>query len=261
MTAASYTPGHTSNASEFMAKRTLQSHGQFFQNYLTPGVAVLDCGCGPGTITLGIARAVHPGPVTGVDFGASQIERATARATAEAVSNVTFRVADCYALPFADDAFDRIFSNALLEHLSDPVRALKEMHRTLRPGGIIGVCGPDWGGFLLSPPSAELARAIGAYTDLQTRNGGDVHVGRKLGVHLAAAGFERVQMSARYEGYPDRSLIGEFLALQLEQQGDAQSARTLRDWSKVEGGMFAQTWVAAVARKGDEAAATVRRMG
>ena len=251
MSAGSYTPGHTSNASDFMAKRSLQSHGQFFLEYLTPGVAALDCGCGPGTITLGIARAVHPGHVTGVDFGASQIERATARASTEAVGNVTFRVADCYGLPFESNAFDRIFSNALLEHLSDPVRALKELHRTLKPGGVIGVCGPDWGGFLLSPPSAKLTRAIEAYTSLQTRNGGDVHVGRKLGLHLAAAGFADVQMSARYECYPSRELIGEYLALQLEQAGDARSAQTLRAWSKVEGGMFAQAWISAVGRKGE----------
>jgi SAM-dependent methyltransferase len=249
MSAQSYTPGHTANASDFMARRSLQSHGQFFAPHLTPGASVLDCGCGPGTITLGIARAVHPGPVTGVDFGASQIERAIAHATAQAVPNVTFRVADCYALPFEDNAFDRIFSNALLEHLSDPVRALKELHRVLKPGGVIGVCGPDWGGFLLSPPSAQLSRAVEAYTSLQRRNGGDVQVGRKLGAHLAAAGFDGVQMSARYECYPERSLIGEYLALQLEQQGDAQSAQTLRAWSTIEGGMFAQAWVSAVARK------------
>jgi SAM-dependent methyltransferase len=249
MTAECYTPGHTSNASDFMAKRSLQSHGQFFLSYLTPGVSVLDCGCGPGSITLGIARAVQPGFVTGIDFGASQIERATACATEEAVSNVTFRVADCYALPFEDNTFDRIFSNALLEHLSDPVRAVKELHRTLKPGGIIGICGPDWGGFLLSPPSVELARAVEAYTSLQIRNGGDVHVGRKLGDHLAAAGFAAVQMSARYECYPSLEIIGEYLALQLEQQGDVSSARTLRAWSRSEGGMFAQAWVSAIASK------------
>lgn len=251
MSAESYTPGHTSNASDFMAKRSLQSHGQFFLEHLTPGVSVLDCGCGPGTITLGISKAVHPGPVVGVDFGASQIERATARATTEAVANATFRVADCYNLPFEDNAFDRIFSNALLEHLSDPVCALKELHRTLKPGGVIGVCSPDWGGFLLAPPSAELACAVEAYTSLQTRNGGDVHVGRKLALHLAAAGFESVQMSARYECYPSREFIGEYLSLQLEQKGDVRSAQTLRDWSRVEDGMFAQAWVAAVGWKGE----------
>src|SRR5262249_33193449 len=152
------------------------------------------------------------------------IERATASAAQEGLANASFRVADCYALPFADNAFDRIFSNALLEHLSDPVRALQEMYRVLAPGGVIGICAPDWGGFLLSPPSDALSRAIEAYTGLQKRNGGDVHVGRKLGAHLAAAGFADVQMSARYECYPERGFIGEYLALQLEQQGDASSA-------------------------------------
>ena len=67
---------------------------------------------------------------------------------------------------------------------------------------------------------------------------------------VTTAGFGDVQMSARYECYPERSFIGEYLALQLEGQGDAPSARTLRDWSKAEGGMFAQAWVSAVARKG-----------
>jgi SAM-dependent methyltransferase len=244
-----YTPGHTLNASDFMARRSLQSHGNFFVPYLTPGVSVLDCGCGPGTITLGIASSVQPGQVVGVDFGASEIEHATARATTEAVGNVTFHVADCYALPFENDSFDRIFSHALLEHLSDPVRALKGFYRTLKPGGVIGICSPDWGGFMLSPPSVELSRAVEAYTGLQSKNGGDVSVGRKLGLHLAAAGFEDVQMSARYECYLSLAFIGEYLALQLERQGDGRSAETLRTWSTSDGGMFAQAWVSAVAHK------------
>jgi len=248
MGSEAYTPGHTSNASDFMAKRSLQSHGQFFLPYLAPGVSVLDCGCGPGTITLGIARAVQPNQVVGVDFGASQIERATARATSVGIGNVSFRVADCYALPFPENSFDRIFSHALFEHLSDPVRAMKGLYRTLKPGGIIGVCSPDWGGFMLSPASAQLSRAIEAYTDLQSKNGGDVHVGRKLGIHLAAAGFQGVEMSARYECYASLTMIGEYLALQLE-QSDPASAQTLRTWSSAQGGMFAQTWISAVARR------------
>jgi SAM-dependent methyltransferase len=249
MGSESYTPGHTSNASDFMAKRSLQSHGQFFLPYLTAGVSVLDCGCGPGTITLDIARSVQPGHVVGVDFGASQIQQATERAAMEAVWNLTFRVADCYALPFDSNSFDRIFSHALLEHLSDPVRALKALHRTLKPGGVIGVCSPDWGGFILSPPSLELSRAVEAYTNLQSKNGGDVCVGRKLGLHLAAAGFEGVRMSARYECYPSLAFIGEYLALQLERQGDHRSSETLRAWSTSEGGVFAQAWLSAVAYK------------
>jgi SAM-dependent methyltransferase len=249
MKAESYTPGHSQNAADFMAKRTLESHGSFFLPYLQPGLSVLDCGCGPGSITLGIAARAAPAEVVGVDFGASQIERAAASATGAGVANLRFETADCYALPFADASFDRAFSHALMEHLRDPVRALRELNRVLKPGGIIGVCSPDWGGFMLSPPSSELARAVEAYMKLQSENGGDVRVGRKLGVHLEAAGFAAVRMSARYECYPSLDFIGEYLALQLERAGNEQSASVFRAWSRQQAGMFAQAWVSAIAVK------------
>src|SRR5687768_16069466 len=85
MTEGTYTPGHSQNATDFMARRSLRSHGEFFLPHLTPGVSVLDCGCGPGTITLGIAERIAPARVVGVDFGTSQIERATANAASAAV--------------------------------------------------------------------------------------------------------------------------------------------------------------------------------
>lgn len=249
MTSASYTPGHTQNATDFMSARSLDSHGQFFAPYITPGLTVLDCGCGPGSITLGIAARVAPGRVIGVDFGSSQIERARAAAASARLENVTFETADCYSLPFADESFDRVFSHALMEHLSDPGRALSELRRVLKPEGIIGVCSPDWGGFVLAPPSAELTNAVDAYTALQGRNGGDVQVGRKLGMYLQRSGFEDIRMSARYECYASLPHIGEYLALQLDKAGDSGSAVALREWSRVEGGLFAQCWVSCVARK------------
>ena len=49
MQSESYTPGHSQYAADFMAKRTLESHGSFFVPYLQPGLSVLDCGCGPGS--------------------------------------------------------------------------------------------------------------------------------------------------------------------------------------------------------------------
>lgn len=140
-----YTPGHTSNATDFMSRRSVQSHGAFFMPHLTNGLSVLDCGCGPGSITLGIAELVAPAKVIGVDFGASQIEQACAAARGRGIANVEFRTADCYSLPFANSSFDRVFSHALMEHLFDPLRAIGEMHRVLMLGGVAGLCSPDWG--------------------------------------------------------------------------------------------------------------------
>lgn len=244
---AAYTPGHSQNATDFMAKRSFASHGQLFAQYLSPGLSVLDCGCGPGSMTLGIAAVVDPGNTAGVDFGATQIARA--RAAARSRRHLSFLIADCYALPFAAATFDRAFSHALFEHLSEPVRAMEELKRVLKPNGLVGICSPDWGGFILSPPSDALTQAVLAYRALQTKNGGHVEAGRKLGANLATAGFEVIGMSARYECYPERDFIGEYLALQLESAGDITSAMTLREWARSHGGRFAQAWVSAVARK------------
>jgi len=249
VTSEIYTPGHTQNASDFMAKRTLESHGAFFLPYLKSGLSVLDCGCGPGSITMGIAVRIAPGEVVGIDFAQSQIERAKTAAAQGGVRNVRFDTGDVYSLPVDNGTFDRVFSHALMEHLADPVAALRELCRILRPGGVIGVCSPDWGGFMLSPPSPELTRAVDAYMALQSKNGGDVRVGRKLGLHLSAAGFEAVRISARYECYPSLEFIGEYLASQLEREGDARSAVVFRDWSQEKEGMLAQAWVSAVGVK------------
>lgn len=249
MNSARYTPGHSRNASDFMARRTLASHGQFFVEYLRPGDSVLDCGCGPGSITQGIAQHVSPGQVVGVDFGASQIARADEAAAFSTLENVEFTTADCYALQFASDRFDRAFSHALFEHLNEPVKAAKELYRVLKPGGIAGICSPDWGGFIVAPCSLELDAAIAAYRSLQQKNGGDVEVGRKLSTIFELAGFDVLKSSARYECYDQLDLIGEYLARQLDRAGHDADAQAFRCWASHRCGLFAQAWVSIVARK------------
>ena len=198
---------------------------------------------------MGIAASIAPGDVVGIDFAQSQIERARAAAARGRRRNVRFETGDAYSLPFESGGFDPVFSHALMEHLADPVAALRELCRVLKPGGVIGVCSPDWGGFILSPPSPELSRAVEAYMALQSKNGGDVRAGRKLGQHLAATGFAEVRIAAGYECYPSLESIGEYLASQLEREGDARSAAVFRDWSQQKEGMFAQAWVSAVGVK------------
>jgi len=249
MNAERYTPGHSQDASRFMAMRSFESHGMFFEPYLAPGLDVLDCGCGPGSISIGMAQRVAPGSVIGVDAAASQVNLATETARGAGMHNIRFEVADCYSLPFGDAAFDRGFSHALIEHLARPLEVIRECHRVLNPGGIIGLCCPDWGGFILSPSDQEIEAAIAAYQAMQIRNGGDVYAGRKLAPYVEEAGFHLQETRARYECYPSIVSITSYLAFQLEQDGQSDHAGALRRWGEGRGRLFAQTWISAVGIK------------
>jgi len=245
--AVSYLPGHTSTAVDFMAARTAESHAAFFLPELARGQRLLDCGCGPGTITVGLAQRVAPGEVIGVDLSSEQFGRGRALAREAGLHGVRFIDARVDRLPLDDNAVDRVFAHALMEHLAAPEAALAELRRVLAPGGRIGLCSPDWGGFLVGPPSAALDAALAAYVELQAQRGGDPHIGRRLGALLLAAGYRDVRLDARYEVYADPGRIAGYLAEQLAAAGADDHARTLREWAGTPAALFAQAWVSAVA--------------
>jgi ubiquinone/menaquinone biosynthesis C-methylase UbiE len=110
-----------------------------FVPHLRPGMRLLDCGCGPGSITLGLAERVAPGEVVGIDSRPEAIAEACALAAERGDRNLAFEVASVYELPFPDASFDAAFASALLQHLAAPVDALKEIRRVLKPGGIAGI--------------------------------------------------------------------------------------------------------------------------
>src|SRR5215471_16250915 len=106
----------------FMAARTASQEAAFFLPHLRPGMRVLDAGCGPGSITLGLAQAVHPGEVIGIDLQVAKVERARELAATRRIRNVRFETADLYGLPFPDNAFDAVFSHGVVMHLREPLR-------------------------------------------------------------------------------------------------------------------------------------------
>ena len=75
-------------SAEYHASRTAQTHASWFLPYLRPGMTLLDCGCGSGSITVGLAHAVEPGEVTGIDISDVVIKRACERAIANKISNI-----------------------------------------------------------------------------------------------------------------------------------------------------------------------------
>ena len=174
-----YTPGYSQPTLRLMLMRTAAKHAAFFTPFLRPGMRLLECGCGPGTITIDLANLVAPGQVVGIDLEPVQLRSALDRGRQRQI-NVSFGVASIYGLPFSDGSFDAVFAHALFEHLREPVRALLEMRRVLRSSGLIGVRSPDWAGWLVHPPNPLIEQAFQQFKKIQITNGGNPHVGRTL---------------------------------------------------------------------------------
>lgn len=197
-----YTPGYSEPILNFMARHTAEAHAGFFLTELQPGWRLLDAGCGPGTITLGLARKVAPGKVIGIDVEESQFESARKQVEREGL-NLELRQASVYELPFEDGSFDAVFSHAVIEALSDPAAAIAELRRVLKPGGLIGVRAGDMGGLLLDSASDGPAQMFAAYMANQKGDSKDPNIGRKLGRLLRSGGFKVLKQAASYEVVTD----------------------------------------------------------
>mgnify|MGYP001571791556 CR=1 FL=1 len=249
----SYTPGYTDNAVQFMLRRTAARDAWFLLPHLRPGMDLLDLGCGPGTITVDLAKAVSPGWTMGVDIEPGQLQSAEQLGTRRAIQSLRFQQASIYDLPFPSRSFDVVFAHALFEHLGDPLEALDQVRRVLRPGGLVALCSPDWGGNLVAPLPPDVAQAVDFYQSLQRRNGGQPTIGRALGQLLQATGFVDVKLAPFYESYEPVSTITEFIAQRLEQETGLGASlgtmvQALRDWARTPGAFYAQSWVSAMAR-------------
>jgi ubiquinone/menaquinone biosynthesis C-methylase UbiE len=194
-----YTVGYDASTAAFFRARRASTHAAFFLPHLYPGMRLLDGGCGPGSITSDFAALCLPAEVVGIDLEPSQIELATMQAVDRGVSNARFQVADLYALPFPEQSFDAVFLHGVLEHLRDPVKALHEVRRVLRRGGVLGARHADFGGFILEPAPAGLDQFATLFERLMLHNGTHPRAGRRQVRWLRESGFSRIEASASYD--------------------------------------------------------------
>ena len=191
-----YTHGHSESVLRSHRWRTVENSAAYLIDRLVPGVEVLDVGCGPGTITIDIAARVAPGRVVGLDAAADAIDAARAAADQAGAANLEVRVDDVYALDADDASFDVVHAHQVLQHLTDPVAALREMRRVCRPGGVVAARDCVYRAMSWYPADPRLDRWLDVYCAVAEGNGGEPDAGSRLLGWAHAAGFGDVGTSA-----------------------------------------------------------------
>jgi SAM-dependent methyltransferase len=161
------------------------------------GSTVLEAGCGVGAQTVTLATRSPEAHFTAVDVSLESVAEAHRRTRAANLGNVAFVQADLFALPFAPASFDHVFVCFVLEHLAEPLAALRTLRELLRAGGTLTLIEGDHGSAYFHPASAAAQAAIDCQVELQARAGGNALIGRQVHPLLAAAGLVDVRVSPR----------------------------------------------------------------
>jgi SAM-dependent methyltransferase len=262
----SYTIGHEEGPLAYMRLRTAERSCGFFRHHVRPDSRILDCGCGPGSITIGLALWAPDGQTIGIDIGEEQLEGARALAKQLGAANVSFQQGNIFALPFEDDSFDIVFSQTVLYHIPSPQRALSEIRRVLRPGGLVALRDAI-NASIITWPEEPLIEELGRVVRLGAlHSGGNPDVGQELGTLLHTAGFDDVFFNLNFE-QPERpeerleyfsrvaGLVEGTLATLAVREGWstaeklAQGAERCRELANIPGSIFALPFGQAVGRK------------
>jgi SAM-dependent methyltransferase len=168
---------------------------------------VIEIGCGVGAQTRILLDRFPHLQVHGVDLSAEQLGRAREYLAPELRSGrAELTQVDASGLPFPDGSFDGAYVCWLLEHVADPVSILKEARRVLRRAGVI-YCSEVLNATLyLNPYSPATLKYWFEFNDHQWSLGGDPYSGAKLGNHLLAAGFDRIETRLKTHHFDNRDV-------------------------------------------------------
>ena len=196
-----YTMGFSDEMLESLKRFTAETHAKHLLPYLRPGLRILDFGCGPGTISVGLAKAVDPGELHGVDMEESQIELARAVAQERRQENAIFHLGDVTELPFEDGFFDVAHCHNVLIHVPDTRAVLTEVRRVLKPGGLIACRELICESSSTHPDFGVMGKSWGMFQDLLAADDGHPQIGKELKGHIMKAGFENVRATTSFDAY------------------------------------------------------------
>jgi SAM-dependent methyltransferase len=188
-----YTHGHHESVLRSHRWRTAGNSAGYLLPLLVPGMRLLDVGCGPGTITMDLADLLGPtGSVTALERTEDALDLARAEAARRGTGNVEMVVGDVQALALPDAGYDVVHAHQVLQHLGDPVGALREMRRVCRPGGVVAARDSDYAAFTWFPQVPELDLWLDVYRRVARGNGAEPDAGRRLLSWAREAGFAEV---------------------------------------------------------------------
>jgi len=178
--------------SRVLDRRRLRTDHRILPELLSPGMAVLDVGCGTGAITKDIADTVGPnGSVVGVDRDRGLLERARVHCVSR--PNLRFEEADATSLDY-EARFDVVTSARTLQWIADPETALRRMTRAAKPGGLLVVLDYNHALNAWTPaPPPDFARFYSSFLSWRESNGWDNEMANHCPALFAAVGLQEIR--------------------------------------------------------------------
>jgi ubiquinone/menaquinone biosynthesis C-methylase UbiE len=252
-----------------LADRTAAVYADFLVPHLDARACLLDCGCGAGTIAVGLAD--RAGVVVGLDLERAAFHPAIAHCAANSIHNVRFAAGDGARLPFASEAFDAVFMHSVLEAAADPAALVREAFRVLVPGGVMAAASVEHGGRVLAGPHRDVLERFYAVREelWELDRIARPRAGRELRRLLHDSGFTRTEATAHYLSYGTPNAVRSFgearardcaepwlrarsIAQGLLTEDDLETTRRAwMEWSRSPASFFAFAWCRVVGWRDD----------
>ncbi|KAF9363555.1 hypothetical protein BGX34_003846 [Mortierella sp. NVP85] len=239
---------------DWLSWRTVLNSAGYLRPHIEPEMSILDVGCGPGSISVDMARLVPKGRVVGIDYSSDLISEARALAIQQGVTNVEFQVGDIHTLDFPDNTFDIVHAHQVLQHVADPIQGLREMKRVTKPGGIVAV--RESTEISYYPELPGLGATWSLFATMARLKGTNPRAGNRIHVWAREVGFERSNITCssgawcfstpeerEYWGVSVNTMLSGFgskaVEMNLISQEDLKEiTNAWKDWIKNDDGWF-----------------------